>query len=338
MKRLGLDMALFRILLIAVPFGCGSKTFYEAPPGGARCSDRRFIAAGTLGDAGFSQDAGTSQDGGSVSDGGIPDGGSQGAFLHSADCAKICGDTLTCQQTVNEAGVAGVTCFSQCDYAVGCGRRPAELSPCKNHGSNVLARYFEQAAYLEAASVHAFHRLARELAAHQAPQSLVSAALIAATQEVRHARVMSRLAKRFGGSAPVPPQGPTHIRSLLEIAVENVQEGCVRETYGALVAWLQAGTASDAKVRRALRIIAQEETEHSRLAFAVAEFCQNRLAPDEQQQVRRAERNAITELVHSVHNETPAVLVDVVGLPTPELAGRFVAEAKRLLWTELGES
>ena len=334
MKRLGLDMALFRILLIAVPFGCGQKTFYEAAPG-ARCSDRRFIAAGTMGDAGFAQDGGLSQDGGAIPDGGIPDGGSQGAFLDSADCAKICGDTLTCQQTVSEEGVAGITCFSQCGYAVGCGRRPAELIPCEDHGSNVLARYFEQAAYLESASVHAFHRLARELAAHRAPQALVAAAITAATQEVRHARVMSRLAKRFGGSAPVPPQGPKHIRSLLEIAIENVQEGCVRETYGALVAWLQAGTASDAKVRRALRIIAQQETEHSRLAFAVAEFCQNRLAPDEQQQVRRAKLHAIAELVHSVQNATPAVLVDIAGLPPPELAGRFVAEAQRLLWTEL---
>jgi hypothetical protein len=196
-----------------------------------------------------------------------------------------------------------------------------------------VARYFEEAAYLEAASVFAFQRLAAELAAHQAPPDLIEAALRAVTEEVRHTRVMSSLARRFGGVVRQPQPGPQHIRSLLEIALENVQEGCVRETYGALIACLQAVSATDAQVRRALRGIATEETAHARLAFAVAEFCHTRLTPQERDMVALAERSAVKALRDAVDVEPPPSLCSTVGLPSRTVSQRLLAEATALLWT-----
>ena len=58
-----------------------------------------------------------------------------------------------------------------------CGRRPAGLRPWRvpTRGSSA-GRWLAEAAALEAASVPAFRRLARELAAHGAPARLVERA------------------------------------------------------------------------------------------------------------------------------------------------------------------
>ena len=54
------------------------------------------------------------------------------------------------------------------------------------------------AAWLEAASIPAFIYLARELDLHGAPSGLARAALAAARDEIRHARVMYRLLEGLG--------------------------------------------------------------------------------------------------------------------------------------------
>src|SRR5207302_2062069 len=123
---------------------------------------------------------------------------------------------------------------------VGAGRIPAGLARARMAAvPSLLGSYFASAAHLEAASVHAFRRLRCELAAHRAPARLLRSARRAQRDEVRHARLMARMARRFGG-APVPARvAPIGPRALDEIAIENAVEGCVRETFGALVASFQ---------------------------------------------------------------------------------------------------
>ena len=53
---------------------------------------------------------------------------------------------------------------------------------------------------------------------------------------------------------------------------ENAREGCVRETFGALIAMHQAERAGDPIIRRAMRRIAEEETRHAELAWEVASW------------------------------------------------------------------
>ena len=53
------------------------------------------------------------------------------------------------------------------------------------------------------------------------------------------------------------------------IALENATEGCVRETYGALVAHRQANIATDRSIRCMMQTIATDETNHAGLAWDV---------------------------------------------------------------------
>jgi hypothetical protein len=119
-------------------------------------------------------------------------------------------------------------------------------------------------ARLEAASIPAFQVLTRELRARRAPVALVSAAMCAVQDEVRHRRATAALARRYGAEPMRPSFGPTPVdRTLEAIATENAVEGCVRETYGALVALWQARHARDPVVAAAMAPIAADETRHA---------------------------------------------------------------------------
>src|SRR6185295_19226548 len=128
---------------------------------------------------------------------------------------------------------------------------------------------FARAAWLEAASIHAFRRLVRELRAHGAPDELVLAARSAAKDEARHARLMARLATRFGAKVPRVEWTDRGIRDVEAIARENAVEACVGETYGALAAAWQGEHAPHAEVRDVMRAIAPDELRHAALGWAV---------------------------------------------------------------------
>src|SRR5262249_35131396 len=155
-------------------------------------------------------------------------------------CDKVCGRVVfTCE--VSNPATNEITCHPACT-----GRRPAGLTvPMRASAANVLGDYFAEMAALEAASVDAFRTLRDELALHRAPRSLRRAAARAARDEVRHARVTASIAKRFGAQ-PAPVEViPSAPRPLEAIARENAVEGCVRETFGALIATRQAIAARD---------------------------------------------------------------------------------------------
>ena len=135
------------------------------------------------------------------------DGGSASPTRCPMPTASRFVPTSTCQPIVNDGGtVTSVECIYPC-YAFGCGRRPQSLPLVRSGHPSALVRYLE-AAYLETASVFAFRRLARELLAHDAPSWLVAWADRAANEEVRHARVMARLCRRYGGTVTMPVDGP----------------------------------------------------------------------------------------------------------------------------------
>jgi hypothetical protein len=61
------------------------------------------------------------------------------------------------------------------------------------------------------------------------------------------------------------------------MARENAVEGCVNETFGALVAAWQAAHARDASRRRSFARIAADEARHAALSWAVARWAEGRL-------------------------------------------------------------
>jgi hypothetical protein len=186
-------------------------------------------------------------------------------------------------------------------------------------------------ARLEAASVDAFRHLRRELVAHGAPRRLVRAAERAARDEVRHARLASALARRYGGS-PIPAHvAPGPVRSLEAMAAENAVEGCVREAFGALLAHWQAVCAGDPVIRAAMKRIARDETRHAALALQVDAWAHGRLDARARNRVAEAREGARRELLAEADaTYAPPALRGPLGLPTGKEA-RALAEQMALL-------
>lgn len=220
-----------------------------------------------------------------------------------ADPCAPCGFEATpgawcgqCQVIANGCGVAyfcsTLDCTAACDFS---GRRPAGLQRDEARASEPGAR-FARMAELEAASVPAFAQLARELAAHGAPESLIAAARRALADEERHARMMTELARAAGARAVTPDVASTPLRPLVAIAVENVVEGCVRETAGAVAAAVEARRFAAPSLRRIFAAIAVDERRHADLAWAVDAWAAPRLTPAERRLVAAARAGALRSL------------------------------------------
>ncbi|EYF02936.1 putative lipoprotein [Chondromyces apiculatus DSM 436] len=203
------------------------------------------------------------------------------------------------------------------------GRRPAGLAEERGRGSSRLGAYFAEVAQLEAASVHAFAVLREELSLHGAPQALLDQVDAAREDEVRHARIMKRVATRFGGVVRDPVVAPRAPRSLEEVAIENAAEGCVRETYGALVGMHQARFAQDRVVRGVMRQVARDEAAHASLAWAVDAWVRSRLSPEALARVEAARQQALAEVADEARAGYAEDLCAVAGMPGAEVGQRM---------------
>jgi hypothetical protein len=209
-----------------------------------------------------------------------------------------------------ECASAGVGC------GIGVGRRPEGLlDEAPRCADGPVASFLADMARLEAASVFAFRRLRDELSGMRAPKRFVRRAERSARDEVRHARVTSRLARRRG-ARPAPACVPPPVaRSLEAFATENAVEGCVRESFGALIATRQSLVARDPEVRREMAAIARDETRHAALAWDVLGWADRRLDRGARARVRQAMAAAVTSLRDEVGTTHPEVAREL-GLPT----------------------
>ncbi|NOK31920.1 hypothetical protein HMI49_01720 [Corallococcus exercitus] len=269
----------------------------------------------------------------------LPDGGAP----YGLDCLEVCTQRAThrCQvrsvPTRHPDGGETLEPSTTCYYTVpaGCatdGRRPEGLQAARAEARCALGSHFARMAWLEAASVPAFLRLAEELKAHDAPTELIRAARRSAGEEVRHTRAARALARRHGATVPAVEVAPFSSRSLEELLWENAKEGCVGETYSAMVAAWQARTARDEQVREALSRIAEDELRHAELSWAVDAWALERLTPEARQRVRQARLDAFHDLERRVASEEPdAVLVEQAGLPSRDAAMHLLRGLQVLL-------
>ena len=168
---------------------------------------------------------------------------------------------------------------------------------CAPEGTRSEGERLAAMAYLEAVSVHAFERLQWELEVHRAPASLLREARRACRDEVRHTVMTTCLARRHGASPRLPEApAPARARTLFEVALENAVEGCIRETYGAVLGLVEAQTSRDVTLRRAMQSIAADECRHAELAWAVHAWAMPRLTGDERRAVERAMKDAVAEI------------------------------------------
>ncbi len=110
------------------------------------------------------------------------------------------------------------------------------------------------------------------------------------------------------------------------------QEGCVRETFGALVGHHQALHARDAEVREVMTRIAEDETRHAALSWDIARWASERLSSAELEALREARREAVATLREEVAIPVDAALITEAGVPAPEVAASLVATLERELW------
>jgi hypothetical protein len=301
-RRLLRALRLAMLAAMSAPLAaCGGQVdpgTHYAPDSGGKCATSG-LPTGTVPPCGFSVNL--------VGNGttcGFPSDGGQ---ISPELCNTLCGPSSDTQPTtycrwdaVNDP--THLQCGNACE-----GRRPEHLRPRSVVFASAVAEYFARTAHLE-------------LAAPGAPAALRRAALRAAEDEVRHARMVGALARRFGGTveAPVVERGP--VRDLFAIALENALEGCVRETWGALQAAWQAEHAESLGVRAALRTIANDEARHALLGWKIAAWAESKLSAVETQRLRAARARAVDELVLALAVEPDASLVREAGLPRAEEA------------------
>jgi hypothetical protein len=244
----------------------------------------------------------------------------------------------SCTVTFEGDAVHAVSSFTEHSSSTACnpgsaseGRRPAGLvQPCTFEATSAIGAWLAEAAWLEAASIPAFIYLARELDMHGAPGALARLALAAVRDEIRHARMMNAMAARFGGRPPLAKVDAPRPRSLEDMAIENAIEGCVRETWGAIVAMWQAERARDRELRAVFRSISKDEARHSALAWAVDSWLSTRLPDAAKKRVADARVHAVRELfegeqsIHSVHA--------MLGLPIGADARALVSRTEQTLW------
>ncbi len=213
------------------------------------------------------------------------------------------------------------------------GRRPAGLARPERAEAS-LGGWLAEIAHLEAAAITAFERLAGDLAAHGAPGRLVRAALAGRDDEVRHARIMGDLARERGGSPAEVVVAPAAERSLFAIALENAVEGCVRETFAALVAMHQAERAESPAIRATMRAIAADEIGHGELAWAIHRWALTQLDAPRADALRQAMRDAGAELASGAATAPiGAPARRALGLPDPSVGVALASASARALWS-----
>lgn len=267
-----------------------------------------------------------------------------GCSFALTDCKKLCrgfgafechADDASC---VNGRVVdSGVTLL--CDFcSSSAGRRPPGLCTAEPlSATSRLGDFFARVARLEAAAVPAFRALGHALRQMGAPRELVGQAHDAARDEVRHARLMRRLAARHGARpAPVRLVGqPTP--GLETLATRNAIEGMVRETLGALVASWQARQACDAATRAALREVAADETRHATLSWEIGQWAASQLDAAANLRVAAAARREARRLADDIA-EPHSALVRGAGLPTRAGQSALLGGLERELWAPWWQS
>jgi hypothetical protein len=299
------------------------------------------IAAGLCADDGGATDASSDAD---TTDAGVidvdagsdADGGADAGICY-ASCEEACmhmgyvgasGGPTSCSVGRSAAGTPEITCnFLRAGH---CGRAFDALAPLDAHDATGLGRLFAGMAWMEAASISAFRRLARELAHHGAPEHLVRAARDSARDEARHARLMGRLARWHGASVPRVVEAPFVMRSLEDVARENVVEACVGETYGAALAAWQALHARDAEVRAVMESIAPDELRHAALGYAIADWADAKLDASASRRVADAKRAALDALLARHEGAvSDAESIREAGMPSPIDAARLAFAVAR---------
>lgn len=213
------------------------------------------------------------------------------------------------------------------------GRLPQRLVSRALPQRHPVGRLYADIAHLEAASVFAFAQLEAELKLHRAPDALRARARSARRDEVRHARLTAALARRYGARPTAPRVEASAPRSLEALAIDNVREGVIRETFGALVAHHQARVAKDPVIAAVAHAIASDETEHAALSWDLMRWLTPRLSPAQRRRVRAALESAVREFEGELCQAADPLAVRLAGWPSAATSRRLFDALEARLWS-----
>jgi len=188
-------------------------------------------------------------------------------------CYQICqGPVPPCGRPFVVAGASTVApATERSDWCTD--ERSAAWPPSSAARAQLRQAWLADAA-MEHASVASFARLALELLAFGAPPELVRGAHEAALDEVEHARLAYGIASALGehdvGPAPFPAARHADLAtSVGDLVRATVRDGCVGETFAALVAAEAHAACIEPRSREVLARIAEDERSHAAYAFRV---------------------------------------------------------------------
>lgn len=235
---------------------------------------------------------------------------------------SISGSLISCQFVGDPATAV------ECRYDPYCpgGRRPTGLQVASREPSSAVGGWLAELAAVEAASVPAFEHVARELTDHGAPGRLVSGARRSALEEVRHARAIAGLARRYGAEPSAARHTLTPTRTLEEVARDNAVEGCAREAFGALLAARQSAAATDPAVARVFGAIARDEARHALLSYAIWDWTTERLDARAVRRLDDARREELGALQRRHEEDPEGALATALGLPSAERSQDMIAQ------------
>jgi hypothetical protein len=195
---------------------------------------------------------------------------------------------------------------------------------------------WQSAAQYECASIPAFLQLAVELLAHDAPDALVEAALVAAEDEMVHARMSADLASRYLGDRVWPTLPDVPLRAplagqagLTRLATESWLDGCLGEGMAAERARRGSRIATDRGAKMTQQVIARDEARHAELGWDVLLWAM-RAGGDDTCDAVRSLRSAETEAVR--HWPTGLARYGCLdGREINEVAERHIARRRRRL-------
>jgi hypothetical protein len=204
-------------------------------------------------------------------------------FTHILACNEREMPAINCNSVGRPFLVAGRARTAQLESREDwhCTEVAPEVSALSPQARAALARYWHDAALMEHASIAAFARFVLDLMSLGAPPELVEDATRAMLDESRHTQACFGLANAFAGASfgpsPLSVQGSLDQRSLRDIVITTVREGCIGETVAAMEAAEALAHATDPAVRSTLARITADELSHAALAFrfvrwAIAHF------------------------------------------------------------------
>ena len=197
-------------------------------------------------------------------------------------------------------------------------------------GENVIGAWFARANHAEHSSVFAFAQLRRDLIQLQAPKHLLQKIDTAICEEAQHTSMMGDFARANQGHLiEVQFDGFLDSRSLWDIAVENLLEGCINESYAALQALYQSRHAQTDFLKACFAKIATDECKHAEIAREVHQFLLPLLTKQQREELQCLQLQQWNKLQKAVSEQAIPTDLKILGLPSPEKASFMVQELSK---------